>query len=630
MHVGTDSVKNIASLFDGTNQYQIPRYQRRYIWDMTNWDALWRDFLQLQRQIEDGEKNKKHFTGTIITHIGENDSHRKNDVIDGQQRLTTFQVIFSVIRDLCESGAYQVSITSQLESAVKGFTRLNLLEMGETDTSVNVDNSAEDDWSSYRLIPTSYDREAFQSVISGKFGQQIKKAAPNVLEVFQSLLLEGEQSNQNLIITAYGYFGTKIVEYLEKNGFHKLLSLSRTLSRNFHVIKVDLDLTDEPEKIFETINDTGRMLDDFDYLRNHLFLRARKLEEPEIEELYNKYWKKFENWDSKGLSLFFRAFLTAKLGPKHFQDKDKSIKLFDLYREYSNSLTESTSQNQEYANALTESLNQGEKPLSSVEYELNQLSCYANSCQELNTSTPVSKDSDLKTFGNRMQFYDNLNLPRLDAFILFLKHRFGFSGALLHNVCDVLESYIIRQMLCGKHDEGIYAEINSFFSKALEAARFTMSDFVGFLYGSLDPQDQVRNALDRAWSKDTNLILYILYRIELFKREQRQDLDTPLSFEELKVRERIVSPVQSSDYYATESIGNITPLRLVLDDWDYCTFTAKRRLLVRDIAIDLILSREIHDEDGWDTNPVSEIKSRTQDLLFHFDRIWQPVLQDYI
>ena len=388
---------------------------------------------------------------------------RKNEIIDGQQRLTTFQIIFSVIRDLCDSEAYQISITSQLESAVKGFTKLNLLEIGEPNIAENVDNGAEDDFSPYRLIPTVHDREAFQSVVSGELGQQIKEASPKVLEAFQSLLFAGEQSDQNLIITAYGYFGTKIAGYLEEKGSHKLLSLSRTLSRNFHVIKVNLDLTDEPEKIFETINDTGRMLGDFDYLRNHLFLRARKPEESNIEELYDKYWGEFEEWDSEKLDLFLQAFLMAKLGPKHFQNTGKSIKLFDLYREYSNTLTENSSQNHKYGDSLTRSLSQDERAFSPVEYELDQLSCYANSYQELDTPTPASKDSDLKTFGNRMQFYTDLNLPRLDSFILFLKHRFGLSDALLHKVCDVLESYIIRRMLCIKRNESIYTEINSFF-----------------------------------------------------------------------------------------------------------------------------------------------------------------------
>ena len=157
-----------------------------------------------------------------------------------------------------------------------------------------------------------------------------------------------------------------------------------------------------------------------------------------------------------------------------------------------------------------------------------------------------------------------------------------------------------------------------------------MSEFINFLCDSLDSENQVKNALDRAWSKDVNLILYILYRIELLKREQSPNSYTPLSFKDLEIRERVASPVQSDDYYATESIGNITPLRLILDDWDYCTFTAKKRLLVNEIAVDLILSKEIHDEDRWDTNLATAIRHRAQDLLSHFDSIWRPILIDYI
>ena len=242
----------------------------------------------------------------------------------------------------------------------------------------------------------------------------------------------------------------------------------------------------------------------------------------------------------------------------------------------------------------------------------------------------VSKDSDLKIFGNRMQLYDDLNLPRLDSLILILKHRFGHSDALLHNVCNILESYVVRRMLCVKDTKDIYKEINSFFFKVLETSKFDVNDFVNFLCNSLDSTDRVKNALNQAWSVDDNLVLYILYRIELSKREQSSNLYAPLSFKDLETRERIVSPVESSDYYATESIGNMIPLKSSLDDWDFCSLTAKKRLLVKEIAIDLILSEEVHDEDGWDTNPVAKIRHRAQDLLSHFDGIWCPILTDYI
>ena len=621
MQVGTDSVRNMASLFNGTNQYRIPRYQRRYVWDTTNWDALWRDFLQLQRQIEDGEMDKKHFTGTIITHakLG---TEIGDEVIDGQQRLTTFQIIFCVIRDLCASGVYKISTISQIESSADDFIKLNLIQMEEPDMA---DNDVEGNFSAYRLVPTTHDMEAFQSVVAGEFGKKIKEST-NIMAAFQSLT-EGEPSDHNLIVRAYGHFGMKITDYLEEKGPEKLLNLLRTLSNNFHVIKVNLDSTDEPEKIFETINDTGRMLDDFDYLRNHLFLRARNLGEPTIDELYSQYWEKFEEWGAESLDSFLRAFLIAKWGPKRFQSEGKVIKSFDLYRKYSHALTEGSNQHRGYSDALRESMSRNERPLSPVEYELDQLSRYSEFYRELNTSTPVSKNSDLRTFGNRMQFYADLNLPRLDSFMLFLRHRLGFSDSLLYDVCDILESYIVRRMLCSG-DEDNYATVNTLFSGAVEAREFCLREFAENLQETLP--NSLKEALDQAWLKDVNLILYILYRIELYKREQCFTFYAPLSFKELRSRERIASP-GDCDPDATKSVGNITILTSVSPyDWDFYAIKAKKQVLVREFANGLRLSEEIRDAKGWDENPNVEISRRAANLLSDFESIWKSNLVNYI
>ena len=472
MKLGPDSIKKISDLFSSKNRYHIPVYQRRYVWDMANWETLWRDLTQLQSQIDAGQKNKKHFTGTIVTHTEEGNENW--DIIDGQQRLTTFQVIFCVIRDLCTSGLYPSSMSSDIKSAVTGFSRLSKLQTGSSDGKKH-------ELLDYRLIPTAHDRKAFQLVVEGKIGKRIKNTVsknsdpslmvPAVLEEFQLLAADG-QSDQNRIITAYGYFGVQIIDYLRSEGSEKLRNLTDTLSDNFRVIRIDLDDTeDEPEKVFETINDTGRMLDDFDYLRNHLFLRFRKLSQSKLDELYTDHWEKFEKWDAKRQDLFFRKFLMAKLGPRCFESKEKVMKSFDLYRKYSSSLADTVDLNTEYTDAVTESLKRSEGHLSQVEYELEQLSCYADSYQGLTNYVQITKSSDLGTLGNRMQFYDDLNLPRLDSFILFLKHECGLKEIDLHIVCDILESYIVRRMLCCD-DEDSCAVINDLFSQAIKEGKF--------------------------------------------------------------------------------------------------------------------------------------------------------------
>lgn len=590
MLVGRDNAINITDLFEGRSQYRIPPYQRRYIWNATNWKVLWEDISQLLDIIDAGKKSKPHFTGTIVTRPDGNENRRwVAEIIDGQQRLTTFQVIFCAIRDISASSKYA---SSGLESKIKSIIELPEYDIKRRKAGVegNAEDDAKDEFFPYRLIPKGHDKKVFQS------------------------LIEGKELNQNsLIIDAYEYFKAKITDYLQKQD-SSLENLTEVLAYNFHFIQIDLDSNDEPEKIFESINDTGRALNDFDYLRNHLFLRIRNLDKDKSDELYDLYWNKFEEnpyWNNtEKQDRFFRSFLMAKKGPECFESDGKTIKPFDLYRKDSK--------------AISGNLNQ-------VANELERLSDYADSYEKLDISIPVSKDSDLKILGNRMQFYDDLNLPRLDSFILFLKHRLELSDALLHDVCDILESYIVRRILSIKHTENLYGEINVFFSKTLETAKFKVSDLVNFLYSSLDSADQINKSLDRAWSRDPNLILYILYRIELLKRDRNPNSYTPLSFKDLKVRERIAYPVQSDNYHIAEGIGNITPLTsAALNDWDYCSFKAKRRFLVEEIAGNLVLSTEIYDKGGWDTDPAAEIERRSNDLLFYFNSIWKPDLGEYI
>ena len=65
---------------DGTqNIFEIPEYQRPYVWKKEHWEALFTD-------ITDNELG--YFIGAIICVCKENN---RFDVVDGQQRLTTLR-----------------------------------------------------------------------------------------------------------------------------------------------------------------------------------------------------------------------------------------------------------------------------------------------------------------------------------------------------------------------------------------------------------------------------------------------------------------------------------------------------------------------------------------------------------
>ena len=88
-------IKNLKKiLVDDENFYQIPDYQRPYSWDKDNLadliDDLTNAFL--------GNKEENYFCGSLVL-VNEPQSERF-DIIDGQQRTTTFTIVACVFRDL--------------------------------------------------------------------------------------------------------------------------------------------------------------------------------------------------------------------------------------------------------------------------------------------------------------------------------------------------------------------------------------------------------------------------------------------------------------------------------------------------------------------------------------------------
>ncbi|MCT4697542.1 DUF262 domain-containing protein [Tenacibaculum haliotis] len=81
-------------LADDEKFYQIPDYQRPYSWDKENISDLIDDLVSAFKR----NNNENYFCGSIV--LVENNEHKRFDVIDGQQRITTFTIIACVFRDL--------------------------------------------------------------------------------------------------------------------------------------------------------------------------------------------------------------------------------------------------------------------------------------------------------------------------------------------------------------------------------------------------------------------------------------------------------------------------------------------------------------------------------------------------
>ena len=71
--------------------FVIPEYQRAYSWTKDNCDKLWQDLLDYS----DLDSDDNYFFGTIIVNCQDNDT--KFVLIDGQQRTTTFYLLFKAL-----------------------------------------------------------------------------------------------------------------------------------------------------------------------------------------------------------------------------------------------------------------------------------------------------------------------------------------------------------------------------------------------------------------------------------------------------------------------------------------------------------------------------------------------------
>ena len=624
----------VRALFDRDVQYIIPLFQRHYVWDEENqWAPLWEDITKRADQNLSGSQTS-HFTGAIVVHqkLTNLDEVPKFEIIDGQQRLTTFQIILCALRDRCLCLKPEDPKSGEIAKQADRYI-LNQ----EIWTSDITDEE-------YKLVPTEYDRDSFQALVKGRT----------------------DQSSGN-IKDAYDYFKKKIISDVGTDQ-DKMRNLFNSLRGSFGFVQILLDSDDEPERIFESLNARGKPLLQFDLLRNHLFMRARI--EEDKDELYRDYWQHFESpyWENEvrvGRSritlseLFFQHFLIAKLG------EENVTPLFNVYQRN-----------------LTREQN--------VKYELSELKRYSEVYQEL---TDCSPDSEI---GQAMLFYKTFDITTVHPFILFIRNELKVSDTDLSEVLRILESYTMRRLLCFKLTATkSYTQFFSRVIEQMKGNRFNLENFINLLSdeeakASMWPTDsEVRTFLNLgADVVNKKVIRYILYRIELMKRKSNRLLETgTLVFDNKLTLEHIMpekwqrtwslplgmeddnTPVFESEeriyyqdlflneYRANNPEWETHPSKDGLADEAYDIpffiaesrdkllqpignltlatgrhnskmsnkpFSEKKASLFRNSL--LVLNKEISGNTIWD---VPQISRRTEDLFTHFCSIW-PSAEDFV
>src|SRR5438045_3047017 len=120
----------LKALFQKDVRYVIPTFQRPYVWTQDDqWEPLWDDLRNAAERYIDALSNEKgnharaeekagsHFMGAVVLQQRPTPSAEieTRDVIDGQQRLTTLQLVADAAQEVLEEiGAPQAERLERL------------------------------------------------------------------------------------------------------------------------------------------------------------------------------------------------------------------------------------------------------------------------------------------------------------------------------------------------------------------------------------------------------------------------------------------------------------------------------------------------------------------------------------
>lgn len=257
LNVDQKSIYELLS--DRKADYIIPDYQRPYAWDEDSCQTLWDDIFSFAIPDNDATKfdtSDEYFLGSIVTF--ENDK-KQQEVIDGQQRLTTFMLLLRAFYDRFTKMQDQDSkdFSERIASCI---WKTN--EMGKPDKEhLKIDS----------VVATDKDKDEFLSIL--KTG--------NV-----------NSSQTSRYANNFRFFLKKVDDFI--NDFPKFAEkLPARILNNCILMPIEAESQDTALRIFSTLNDRGLPLSDSDIFKAQFYQYYKQKSEDDRDE-FIKDWKKLE------------------------------------------------------------------------------------------------------------------------------------------------------------------------------------------------------------------------------------------------------------------------------------------------------------------------------------------------
>ncbi|OKH85017.1 hypothetical protein EB75_01860 [Mycobacterium sp. ST-F2] len=313
-------------LFEGKEHYEIPPFQRPYVWNEEDqWSPLWDDVLRVAESYiaakESGTEPaiRQHFLGAVVyvTRPPVTGDVTRHEVIDGQQRMTTLQLLLDAVQQVIEERGHE-----DLAEALEGLI-------------LNKQKAFVDKPERFKLWPSQADRSAFAAAMDP----------------------QDRWDGGHRILDAHKFFRREATRWLTGEpdddgdvppGTEELRVEALTSALQDRLILVAIDLTghDDAQLIFETLNDRGTPLLKADLIKNWVF-RTGEAIGANVEKWSVTHWAEFDDswWREEipqgrhvksRIDIFLQYWLTMRT-----QDEVKAEDIFRIFVSYAGPLFKS-------------------------------------------------------------------------------------------------------------------------------------------------------------------------------------------------------------------------------------------------------------------------------------------------
>lgn len=284
-------------LFNLPQHFVIPLFQRPYVWrEEDQWEPLWQDVKRVaELRVGEPHLRVQHFMGAVVLQAHEAGSNNFTawNVIDGQQRLTTLQLMTDAA-----SAVFAQAGMARLSNQLEWLTH-------------NSRDYVPDGESRLKIRHRNNDHDGFDEVMM---------AEP---PVDYSALRHADSR----IVQAHQFFTTSVTQWLgspDAEDFAiKSEQLAHVLREDLQLVTIELLASENSQEIFETLNARGTPLTAADLVRNFVFQRI-EAEGGDTKKAYKEDWPFETKFWSKELSvgrslvsrssLFLNQWLVSRTG----------------------------------------------------------------------------------------------------------------------------------------------------------------------------------------------------------------------------------------------------------------------------------------------------------------------------